>query len=96
MFFRVVDESTRQPLPGVTLKVWIDGKDVRQHVTDESGRILIPLPQASFDRLVVTARMEGMAPMKVYLWRSTCCGARDSSIVYAGHGARHVDRRQRS
>jgi RNA polymerase sigma factor (sigma-70 family) len=71
VFFRVVDGSNRQPLPGVTLKLWIDGKEVRQYVTDESGRMLIPLSQGSFDQLIVTARMKGMAPMKVHLWRST-------------------------
>jgi RNA polymerase sigma factor (sigma-70 family) len=71
VFFRVVDGSLRQPLPDVTLKVWIDGKEASQHLTDQSGRILIPLTQARFDRLFVTARREGMAPMKVHLWRSS-------------------------
>ena len=70
VFFRVVDRSTKQPLPGVTLKVFIDGKAVREHKTDESGRLVIPLPREKFNRVTVTARKGGLAPMKVYLWQS--------------------------
>jgi RNA polymerase sigma factor (sigma-70 family) len=70
VFFRVVDRSTKKPLPGVTLKVSIDGKVVSQHVTDESGRIVIPLPREKIDRLSVAARKDGLAPMKVHLRRS--------------------------
>ena len=55
VFFRVVDRKTKQPIPGVTLKVWIDGKMVRQQVTDESGRMVIPLPEKEPERLTVTA-----------------------------------------
>ena len=71
VFFRVVDQSAKQPLAGVTLKVFIDSKVVRQHVTDESGRLVIPLPREKFDRLTVTARKDGLAPKKVYLRRPT-------------------------
>jgi RNA polymerase sigma factor (sigma-70 family) len=70
VFFRVVDRSTKQPLAGVTLKVFIDGKVVRELTTDESGRLVIPLPREKFNRLWVTARKDGLAPMKVYLWQS--------------------------
>jgi RNA polymerase sigma factor (sigma-70 family) len=70
VFFRVVDRSTKQLLAGVTLSTWIDGKVVREQVTDASGRLVIPLPQVKFDHLTVTARKEGLAPMKVHLWRS--------------------------
>ena len=45
VFFRVVDQKTKQPLSGVTLKVWINGKIAREHITDESGRMVIPLPK---------------------------------------------------
>ena len=66
-FLRVVDRSTRQPLSGVALTVSIDGKVVEERLTDDSGRIAIPLPAAKFDRLCVAARKDGLAPMKVYL-----------------------------
>jgi hypothetical protein len=70
VFFRVVDGSTKQPVAGVTLSASIDGKVVRRQVTDASGRLVIPLPPVRFDNLTVTARKEGLAPMKAYLWRS--------------------------
>jgi hypothetical protein len=70
VFFRVVDRSLRQPVAGVTLSASIDCKVVRQQVTDASGRLVIPLPPVRFDNLTVTARKEGLAPMKAYLWRS--------------------------
>ena len=67
VFFRVVDRETKQPLPGVTLKVWIDGKMARQQVTDESGLMVITLPEKEPERLTVTARKNGLVPMRVYL-----------------------------
>jgi Carboxypeptidase regulatory-like domain len=70
VFFRVVVGSTRQPVAGVTLSASIDGKVVRQQVTDASGRLVIPLSPVRFDNLTVTARKEGLAPMKAHLWRS--------------------------
>src|SRR5262249_2530234 len=53
--------------PGVTLKVWINGKLARQHITDESGRMVIPLPEDEPERLIITARGDGWVPMRVYL-----------------------------
>jgi RNA polymerase sigma factor (sigma-70 family) len=70
VFFRVVASGTRQPLAEVTLKVWADAKLVSQHITDDTGRIVIVLPRESFDRLYVTARKDGLAPMRVDLRRS--------------------------
>jgi len=67
VFFHVVDQKTRQPLSGVVLKVWVDGKITRQLTTDESGRMVIPLPEKGFERLTVTARSDGLVPMRVYL-----------------------------
>jgi hypothetical protein len=71
VFFRVVDRSTKRPLQGVTLEVWIDGRVVRHQVTDEAGRMIIPLPRERFARLAVTARKDGLAPMRVELRRAT-------------------------
>ena len=71
VFFRVVSRETRHLLPGVTLKVLIDGKLVREHVTDESGRIAIPIPAKRFHRLSVTARKDGLAPIRVDLRRAS-------------------------
>ncbi len=67
VFFRVVDREAKQPVPGVTLKVWIDGKMARQQVTDESGRMVIALPEKEPERLTITARKDGLVPMRVYL-----------------------------
>ena len=67
VFFRVVDQQSRQPLPAVTLKVWINGKIAGEHPTDDSGRRVIPVPDPQPDRLTVTARGEGLVPRKVYL-----------------------------
>ena len=69
--FGVVDASTRRPVQGVTLKVWIDGKVRREHVTDETGRMVIALPRERFHLFLVTARRDGLAPMRVYLRRPT-------------------------
>ena len=55
VFFRVVDQQTRQPLPAVTLKVWINAKIAEQQTTDTSGRLVIPVPDPQPDRLTVTA-----------------------------------------
>ncbi len=54
MFFRVVDQATKKPISGVELKVLIDFKVVREHVTDETGRLVIRLPQEKFDYAIVT------------------------------------------
>jgi RNA polymerase sigma factor (sigma-70 family) len=67
VFFRVVENSTKKPLPGVLLKVWLNGKISRQHTTDESGRLVIPVPKEPFERLTITARGDGLVPMRVYL-----------------------------
>jgi RNA polymerase sigma factor (sigma-70 family) len=67
VFFHVVDQPTRQPLSGVLLKVWVDGKMTRQLTTDDSGRMVIPLPEKGFERLTVTARRDGLVPVRVYL-----------------------------
>jgi hypothetical protein len=67
VFFRVVDQKSKQPLPGVILNVWVDGKVTLQHITDESGRLVIPLPEKVFERLTITARGDGLVPMRVYL-----------------------------
>jgi RNA polymerase sigma factor (sigma-70 family) len=67
VFFRVIAADTKQPLAGVTLKVLINGNIVSQHVTDKSGRIVIPLPRERFQRLTVAARKDGLAPMRVDL-----------------------------
>jgi RNA polymerase sigma factor (sigma-70 family) len=67
VFFRVVDQKTRQPLSGVILKIWIDGKMTRQLTTDDSGRMVIRLPEGKFERLTITARGDGLVPKRVYL-----------------------------
>jgi len=67
VFFHVVDQKTKQPLSGVILKVWVNGKITRQLTTDESGRMVIPLPEKGFERLTITARGNGLVPMRVYL-----------------------------
>ncbi len=82
VFFRVVDRSTKQPLPGVSLTVSINGKVRSQHVTDESGRLVIPLPGGKIDRLSVTARKDGLAPMKVQL-RGSGAAEREIPRTYA-------------
>ena len=77
VFFRVVDKATKQPLPSVSLKVWIDGKVDREHITDDSGRFTFRLPEKVPERLAITARRDGLVPMRVYL-RSI--GARETEI----------------
>jgi RNA polymerase sigma factor (sigma-70 family) len=67
VFFRVVDQPTKKPLSGVNLKVAIDGQVVHQLTTDESGRMVIPLPEKEFERLSVTARGDGLVPKRVSL-----------------------------
>jgi RNA polymerase sigma factor (sigma-70 family) len=67
VFFQVVDRKTTQPLSGVTLKVWINGKIDRQQITDDSGRMVIRLPEGDFERFTITARGDGYVPMRVYL-----------------------------
>ncbi len=80
-FFRVVDQHLLL-LAGVTLKVSIDDKVVSQHVTDESGRIVIPVPAGSFDRFAVVARKNGLAPMKVHM-KGRRMGALEIPRTYA-------------
>ena len=67
VFFRVVDQKSKLPLPRVILKVWVDGKVTRQRTTDESGRMVIPLPEKEFERMTVTASRDGLVPKRVYL-----------------------------
>ncbi len=67
VFFRVVDQEAKQPLSGVILKVWVDGKIDGQFTTDASGRIVIPMPRKAFNHLTVTARKDGLAPRKIQL-----------------------------
>lgn len=67
VFFRVVDQETKQPLSGVVLKVWVNGKVARQHTTDDSGRTVIPLREKEFERLTITASGNRLVPMRVYL-----------------------------
>ena len=84
-----MDKNTKTALSGVRLKVSIDGKMVQQHTTDGSGRLLISLPQSNFNRVFVTARKAGIAPIKVHLWRASTPETRDSSIVRACDWRRH-------
>jgi RNA polymerase sigma factor (sigma-70 family) len=77
VFFRVADRTTKRPVAGVTLKVWINGKMTREHVTDATGRIVIPLPEMDPERLTVTARGDGWVPKRVYLRHFT---ARETEI----------------
>jgi RNA polymerase sigma factor (sigma-70 family) len=67
VFFRVVDRTAKRPLAGVTLKVWVNGKLSREHITDATGRLVIPLPETEPERLTVTARGDGWVPKRVYL-----------------------------
>jgi hypothetical protein len=62
-----VDQKSKLPLPRVILKVWVDGKVTRQLTTDESGRMVIPLPEKEFERMTVTASRDGLVPKRVYL-----------------------------
>jgi RNA polymerase sigma factor (sigma-70 family) len=67
VFFRVVDKATKQPLPAVSLKVWINGKVDREHITDDSGRFTFRLPEKVPGRFAITARRDGLVPMRVSL-----------------------------
>ena len=53
----------------MTVTLSIDFKVVREFVTDPSGRVVIPLPARNFDHATVTARKDGLPPMRVYLRR---------------------------
>ena len=67
VFFRVVDRETKQPLPAVKLKVWINGKVESEQATDETGRIVIRLPSEEPESLSVAANRDGFTPINVYL-----------------------------
>ena len=77
VFFRVVDQKTKQPLAGVVLKVRVDGKVSRQHTTDNSGRMVLRLPQTEFATLSVTASSDGLVPMRINLRQF---GSKDTEI----------------
>ncbi len=77
VFFRVVDKATKQPLPGVSLKVRSNGKVEREHIADDSGRFSFQVPKEGPGSLTVTAQRDGLVPMRVYL-RSF--GARETEI----------------
>ncbi len=77
VFVRVVDQKTKQPLAGVVLKVWVNGKVTRQHTTDDSGRMVLRLPQTEFATLSVTAQRDGLVPMRINLRQF---GSKDTEI----------------
>ena len=64
---RVVDKETKRPLPGVNLRVWINDKVTREHVTDDSGRFVVSLPKEQAESVTITAQRNGLVPMRVYL-----------------------------
>ena len=86
VFFRVIDHQTKQPLSGVILKVWVDGKMTREQITDESGRMVIPLPEKEFERLTITARKDGLVPMRVYLRHIAAKETAIPPIIGCGQG----------
>ena len=57
--------------------------------TDESGRMVIRLPDKEFERLTVTARGDGLVPKRVFLRGR---GDRRFPFVHAGDGTGHLDR----
>jgi RNA polymerase sigma factor (sigma-70 family) len=65
--FRVVHRDSREPLAGVHLVVWVNGKETDQHLTDASGKCLVPLPAKGLRRLTVFARKAGFAPARIPL-----------------------------
>ncbi len=77
VFVRVVDRTTKRPLPAVNLKVWINGKVAREHTTDDSGRFEIPLPADDSVLVWIAARRDGLIPLRVYLRAPT---ARETEI----------------
>ena len=70
VFVRVVEKATKRPLPAVNLTVRIDGKVAREHTTDDSGRIEIRLPADGSKSVTLSARRDGMVPIKLYLRHS--------------------------
>jgi Carboxypeptidase regulatory-like domain len=77
VFVRVVDSTTKEPLPAVNLKVWTNGKVTREHTTDDSGRLEIRLPADDSESMWITARRDGLIPIRVYLRAIT---ARETEI----------------
>ena len=63
----MTDLETNQPLPGVALQLWVDGKPFKDFRTGEDGRIQIKLPQSEPARLSVIARKTGFTPSVVLL-----------------------------
>ncbi len=62
--FHVLHAETRQPLPGVALKIWLND-DKEKHVTDEQGRYRIKLPAAKLKTFCVRASAPGFVPLQV-------------------------------
>ena len=97
VFFRVVDQPTKKPISGVLLKVSIDGKVVRELTTDESARMVIPLPATGFERLTTSPRAgrrprprSGSIPA-----RATGDGGSPRSYTLAMEAGCTIDRRNR-
>ncbi len=64
--FRVSDQRTGKPLPGVTLAVNVSRQPRNRTTTDDAGRAAVAVPAPSSGFLSVVARKEGFAP--VTLW----------------------------
>ena len=81
-----------QPLPAVTLKVWINGKIAREHITDDSGRMVIRLPAKATRTLDGHGAGVTVCPDEGLPAAPRGEGDRDPPILHAGDGAGHVDR----
>lgn len=66
--FAVIDKATNLPLPNVALHVETD-RDIFNVTTNESGLYNLPLFSATKKWIVVTARLDGYAPMYMR-WRN--------------------------
>jgi len=62
--FRVIHAETRQPLPGVALKVWLND-ETEKHVTDGQGRYGIKLPEGKLKTFSVRASAPRFVPLHV-------------------------------
>ncbi len=65
-----MEKATKRPLPAVNLTVRINGKVTLEHTTDDSGRIEIRLPADESKSVTLSARRDGMVPIKLYLRHS--------------------------
>jgi RNA polymerase sigma factor (sigma-70 family) len=65
--FRVVDQSTGKPLPGVRLTVVVGAIQTVERTTGESGTVTLEYPSPRPNRMHVGARKEGFLPMRVWL-----------------------------